>query len=103
MPSHKARLLVIDDEAKARRTLSVLLRALGYSVRAAPDGFSALNAIRDEIPDLLISDLTRRGMSGFELRSVGRRRLPAIRVIAMSGAFSGPGVPPGVAADAFYE
>jgi len=43
------------------------------------------------------------GMSGFELLSVVRRRFPAIQVIAMSGAFSGDGVPPGVAADAFYE
>jgi hypothetical protein len=43
------------------------------------------------------------GMSGFELLSVVRRRFPAIRVIAMSGAFSGDAVQPGVAADAFYE
>ena len=43
------------------------------------------------------------GMSGFELLSVIRRRFPAIQVIAMSGAFSGDGVPPGVVADAFYE
>jgi hypothetical protein len=43
------------------------------------------------------------GMSGFELLSVVRRRFPAIRVIAMSSAFSGSDVPTGVAADAFYE
>jgi hypothetical protein len=43
------------------------------------------------------------GMSGFELLSVVRRRFPAIWTIAMSGSFSGDSVPPGVAADAFYE
>ena len=43
------------------------------------------------------------GMSGFELLSVVRRRFPVIRVIAMSGTFSGDGVPPGVVADAFHE
>jgi hypothetical protein len=43
------------------------------------------------------------GMSGFELLSVVRRRFPAIQVIAMSGKCSGDGVPPAVAADAFYE
>jgi hypothetical protein len=42
-------------------------------------------------------------MSGFELLSVVRRRFPSIKVIAMSGAFSGDSVPLGVAADAFYE
>jgi hypothetical protein len=43
------------------------------------------------------------GMSGFEFLSVVRRRFPEIHVIAMSGAFSGDRVQPGVAADAFYE
>jgi CheY-like chemotaxis protein len=43
------------------------------------------------------------GMSGFELLSIVRRQFPAIRVIAMSGAFSGNQIPCGVTADAFYE
>jgi hypothetical protein len=43
------------------------------------------------------------GMSGFELLSVVRRRIPRIYVIATSGAFSGDGVPHGIAADAFHE
>jgi hypothetical protein len=42
------------------------------------------------------------GMSGFEFLSVVRRRFPQIRAIAMSGAYSGPDVPTGIAADAFY-
>jgi hypothetical protein len=42
-------------------------------------------------------------MSGFELLSVVRRRIPKIYVIATSGAFSDNGVPQGIAADAFYE
>ena len=103
MPNLKASLLVVDDEPAIRKTLSVLLSALGYAVRVAPNGFSALDAMRDEIPDLLLCDLYMPGMSGFELLSVVRRRFPSIRVIAMSGAFSGMAVPPGVAADAFYE
>ena len=80
-----------------------MFTALGYAVRSVPNGFSALDAIRDEIPDLLLCDLYMPGMSGFELLSIVRRRFPSVRVIAMSGAFSGMAVPPGVAADAFYE
>jgi len=49
----------------------------------------------------LLSDLNI--MSGFELLSMVRRRFPTVRVIAMSGAFSGNQVPCGVTADAFYE
>jgi CheY-like chemotaxis protein len=103
MHDPKANLLVVDDEAPIRRTLSILLTALGYAVRTVPDGFSALAEIRNEIPDLIISDLNMPAMSGFELLSVVRRRFPTVRVIAMSGAYSGNDVPPGVAADAFYE
>lgn len=103
MPNLKASLLVVDDEPAFRKTLSVLLTALGYAVRSVPNGFSALDAIRDEIPDLLLCDLYMPGMSGFELLSIVRRRFPSVRVIAMSGAFSSMAVPPGVAADAFYE
>lgn len=66
-------------------------------------GFSALFEIRQEMPDVILSDLNMPGMSGFEFLSVVRRRFPTILVIAMSAAFSGGGVQLGVAADAFYE
>lgn len=98
-----AKLLVVDDETPIRMSLSSIFTELGYGVRTAHDGFSALAEIRREIPDLILSDLKMPGMSGFELLSIVRCRFPAIQVIAMSGAFSGDGVPPGVAADAFYE
>jgi CheY-like chemotaxis protein len=83
--------------------MSLVLNEIGYSVRSAEDGFSALRELRLEIPDVLLSDLNMPGMSGFELLSVVRRRFPAIQTIAMSGAFSGDEVPSGVAADAFYQ
>jgi DNA-binding response OmpR family regulator len=67
------------------------------------DGFSALREIRQEIPNILLSDLNMPGMSGFELLLVVRRRFPAIQVVAMSGAFSGIEVPSGIPADAFYQ
>jgi CheY-like chemotaxis protein len=103
MPNAKVKLLIVDDEPSIRMSLSQILNASGNSVRSAVDGFSALTEIRQEAPEILLSDLYMPGMSGFELLSVVRLRFPAIQVIAMSGAFSGDGVPPGVAADAFYE
>jgi DNA-binding NtrC family response regulator len=99
----KARLLVVDDDNDLRTTLPMILAGIGYHVRSAEDGFSALAEIRIEVPDILISDLNMPGMSGFELLSVVRRRFPSIRVIAMSSAFSGLDVPVGVDAEAFYE
>jgi CheY-like chemotaxis protein len=98
-----AKLLIVDDEPSVRNSMSQVLVEIGYSVRSAEDGFSALVEIRKEIPDIILSDLNMPRMSGFELLSVVRHRLPSIRVIAMSGAFSGDEVPSGVAADAFYQ
>jgi CheY-like chemotaxis protein len=103
MPDKKANILVVEDDVLTRKSLSSMLSESGYKVRSAEDGFSALSEIRNGLPDILLSDLNMPGMSGFELLSVIRRRFPIIQVIAMSGMYSGDGVPPGVAADAFYE
>ena len=99
MPHAKIKLLIVDDEPSTRMSLSHIFTELGHGVRSAKDGFSALFEIRQEIPDVILSDLNMPGMSGFEFLSIVRRRFPGIHVIAMSGAFSGDGVQPGVAAD----
>lgn len=98
-----AKLLIVDDEPSIRNSMSQVLVEIGYSVRSAADGFTALVQLRKQIPDIIVSDLNMPGMSGFEFLSVVRYRFPLIRVIAMSGAFSGDKVPSGVAADAFYQ
>jgi CheY-like chemotaxis protein len=103
MLERKPALLVVDDELIIRTTLSLMLMELGYCVRTAEDGISALAEIQKEVPDLLVSDLNMPGMSGFELLSLVRRMFPAVLTIAMSGAFLGDEVPSGVAADAFYQ
>jgi len=96
-------ILIVDDEPAIRMSLSHLLAEIGYSVRSAQDGFSALVEIWKEIPDIILSDLNMPGMSGFELLSVIRRRFPSIRVIAMSGAFCRDDGSTEIAADAFYQ
>jgi len=83
--------------------MSLVLSELGYRVRSAEDGLSALREICQESPEILLSDLNMPGMSGFELLSVVRCRFPVIQVIAMSGSFSGKEVPSGIHADAFYQ
>ena len=101
--SEKLNLLIVDDNTMLRSSLAAIFTQSGYSVRTAADGFAGLTAMREQRPNLLLSDLYMPGMSGFEFLSVVRRRLPGIHVIAMSSAFPGKGVPDGVAADAYYE
>ena len=103
MSIHKTTILLVEDDSSLLHLLSAILTHSGYLVHSAQDGFSALAALRVQIPDILLSDLYMPGMSGFELLSVVRRRFPLIPVIAMSSAYSGTEVPTGIAADAFYE
>ena len=103
MPGTKAKLLIVDDEPSIRTSMSLVLTEIGYWVRSAEDGFSALAELRKELPDILVSDLNMSGMSGFELLSVVRRRFPWIQTIAMSGAFQGDEASSGIAAGAFYQ
>ena len=102
MSAYLKTVLVVDDKEWIRIAISLVLEEFGYSVRCAEDGHSALREIYQQNPDILLSDLSMPGMSGFELLVNVRRLFPTIKVIAMSGSFSGSEVPQGVLADAFY-
>jgi CheY-like chemotaxis protein len=95
-------IVIAEDNAVLRSVLTEIFRECGWRVRSAEDGFASLQAFAEEVPAVLLSDLEMHGMSGFELLSIVRRRFPSIRVVAMSGAFTGRAIPAGVAADAFY-
>lgn len=103
MTIRKRKLLIVDDEPATRVLLSRIFTGMGLEVASAADGFAALRQMRKTVPDIILSDLNMPGMSGFELLSVVRRRLPEIFVIATSGAYTGSAVPQGIPADAFYE
>lgn len=96
------RILIVEDEPSLRELGQMLLIAQGYEVRGAEDGFAGLAALKQSLPDIIISDLQMPNMNGFEFLSVVRRRFPMIPVIVISGEFSGLSVPESVLADAFF-
>jgi signal transduction histidine kinase len=79
-------ILVVEDEAGMRATTVETLRELGYTVRHAPDGPTALS-ILDEQPDvaLLFTDVVMPGMSGREVAEAALRRLPHLKVLYTTG------------------
>ena len=95
------RVLVVDDDPRFRQASRLILEDKGYEVRTAADGFEALVELRRSLPEVIISDLRMKNMSGFELLSVVRRRFPHIPVVAMSSEFTGQ-FPAGLIADAFF-
>jgi CheY-like chemotaxis protein len=102
MTTRKANILIVEDDDQIRVLLCAILEQSGYSVRPATDGVAALEELRAEIPDILLSDLHMPRMSGFELLPVVRQQFPMTRVVAMSSAFLGEDIPAGIVADAFY-
>jgi CheY-like chemotaxis protein len=103
MPDPKGSILIVEDEESVRESLAKVFTFLGYRTRSAPSGIAAVIELRQEVPDILLSDLNMPDMSGFELLSIVRRRFPAMHVVAMSGVFSAEPIPCGVTADAFYQ
>ena len=80
------RILVVEDDAKMRRVLELLLSG-HWTVETAADARAAITAARERPPDLVLTDLLLPGMDGYDfLRQLragaGTRTLP---VIVISG------------------
>lgn len=61
------KILVVDDEDMIRDLCCHILTAEGYQVVAAPNGIAALEELRRNDMDLLITDIKMPGMDGLEL------------------------------------
>jgi CheY-like chemotaxis protein len=96
------RVLIVDDEGNLRTLGKSILESQGYEVHCAGDGFEGLTALKNAVPDMIISDLQMPNMNGFEFLSVVRQRFPAVPVIVISGEFSGVSVPENVLAEGFF-
>ena len=83
-----ASILVVDDDALIRSTVSEALRDEGYDVAEAENGAQALSAVQRHGPDLIVLDLMMPVMDGWEfLRNCGALEACAGRpVIVMSAA-----------------
>src|SRR5438445_484657 len=56
-PSSLKKILVVDDDAIMRKTISLKLEAEGYAVVTAADGSEAIKCVREEKPDLILMDI----------------------------------------------
>ncbi|MFE8938610.1 SpoIIE family protein phosphatase [Streptomyces sp. NPDC007872] len=66
-PTAPARVLIADDNADMREYLARLLRGAGHLVHAVEDGRQALDAVRAEAPDVVVSDVMMPRLNGLDL------------------------------------
>lgn len=77
-------LLLVDDDASLLKLLSIRLEAEGYGIRTAESAEQALQVLRNDPVELVITDLRMEGASGLELFEQIRHFYPGLPVIIMS-------------------
>ena len=84
-PSGRPRILVVDDEASIRDLLAKALALADYDVELAIDGETALECLRTQLFDLLITDLKMPRVDGLTVIREARRRHADLPVIIITG------------------
>ncbi|MHA3775378.1 PAS domain S-box protein [Verrucomicrobiota bacterium sgz303538] len=83
-PSHRRRILLVEDNPDTQAVLTKLLERSGHSVKATSSSHEALEAAQNDAYDLLVSDIGLPDASGWELMREMRKNHP-MNAIAISG------------------
>ena len=78
-------ILVVDDNPGIADTLADILEMKGFSVHAAASGAEALEILRKQPVDILLTDVKMPGMNGLELYRETRKAYPKLITIFMTG------------------
>ena len=86
-PKAGARVLVVDDNLATATALADLLQLSGFEVRAAHDGFEAIDAVRKQCPEIVLLDIGLPGMDGYQVVQKLRQEegLQQAQIIAITG------------------
>jgi two-component system response regulator PilR (NtrC family) len=77
-------ILIVDDEDIIRESLSFVLSKEGYRVREAPNGLAALEILKEDSIDLVVTDLEMPEMKGIELLEQVSRFSPETLVVIIT-------------------
>ena len=82
------RVLIVDDMESLRHVMAKLLEKLGHTVEIAKDGFQAIEKLETFSPEIVFSDISMPGMSGYELVQTLRKRpdMQMVYMVAITGS-----------------
>ena len=83
-------LLIVEDDEKVRKVLTMRLEVAGYKVMVAEDGKEAMNLIDQNHLELVLCDIEMPEMTGLELLKAVRQQYSAtaLPIIMVSGSHS---------------
>ena len=85
MTSAKIRILIVDDAGPVVVLCVNVLQALGYAVKGANRGETAVELMRKERFDLMVLDYKMPGMTGFDVYQQAKALYPDIAVVLVTG------------------
>ena len=84
-PLPRARVLVVDDDEGVRTYLAKALPKEKYEIETAEDGLKAVERLRAQEFDLLITDLRMPGMNGLGVIRAAKQQWPRIAMLVVTG------------------
>ncbi|MBB1331669.1 MULTISPECIES: sigma 54-interacting transcriptional regulator [unclassified Pseudoalteromonas] len=85
-----ARILLVDDDASLLKLLAIRIESKGYQVTTCESGIAALQLLKNNVFDAVVTDLRMDEMDGMALHRQLQNRYPALPVLMMTAHGSIP-------------
>ena len=80
-----AKILLVDDEPSIRSVLTTLLRKKNYEVTPVGSGETAIELLRENEYDLILTDIRMEPVNGLEVLQAARKQSPRSAVVLLTG------------------
>src|SRR5437899_303774 len=84
-PTKSQRVLIVDDEPALLRAYARWLESAGYVIACAASGHDAVELLRGQRFDAVVTDIAMPGMDGIQLLRAAREHDLDLPVILMTG------------------
>jgi DNA-binding NtrC family response regulator len=85
LPENKTSILIVEDDANIRETISTILQQAGYSTDTAENGREAIKKTKTKYFNLALLDIKLPDMEGTKLLTLMHENLPKMMKIMVTG------------------